>query len=70
MTDIRMKQFGGMRSINKVVFIDRARSITIEGSSKEVYKRCHNQKVDHTCLAIENGDSVEILVGKLDERSF
>lgn len=53
MTDIRMKEFGGMRRAKKVIFIDREKDVMIEGSFKSVYKECHNQKVDHSCIAME-----------------
>jgi len=52
MTDIRMKEFGGMRRAKKVIFIDREKDVMIEGSFKSVYKECHNQKVDHSCIAM------------------
>lgn len=70
MTDIRMKEFGGMRRAKKVIFIDREKDVMIEGSFKSVYKECHNQKVDHSCITMENGELVEMFIGSLDERTF
>ena len=67
MTELRMKEYGGVRSSKIVRFVDDEREITLEGPFKQIYIACHNQKVYYYSRVCD-GDCKMEFHGSIDER--